>query len=60
MGQQHKHKAFIYLFELAAEWWDWPKTHWVSCLLPLLKGQAQLTTQQLPATNMLEYPNLKR
>lgn len=52
MGPQDDPKAFIQLLEHAAEAWGWLTSQWAVCLLLLLLGEAQLTAQQLPVTNL--------
>ncbi|XP_051521444.1 uncharacterized protein LOC127422083 isoform X6 [Myxocyprinus asiaticus] len=60
MGADDDAEAFLDLFERTAEIWGWPRDQWAARLLPLLSGEAQLAAQQLPATNLLAYDNLKK
>ncbi|XP_051956981.1 uncharacterized protein LOC127625687 [Xyrauchen texanus] len=60
MGAADDPEAFLDLFERTAEIWGWPPEQWAARLIPLLSGEAQLAAQQLPATNLLAYTDLKR
>ncbi|XP_051575031.1 uncharacterized protein LOC127453059 [Myxocyprinus asiaticus] len=60
MGADDDAEAFLDLFERTAEIWGWPRDQWAARLLPLLSGEAQLVAQQLPATNLLAYDDLKK
>lgn len=46
--------------EASVELCLWPTLHWVVRPTLLLSGEAQLTAQELPATNVLEYLDLKQ
>lgn len=59
MGLPDNSKAFLALVEQAIEAWVWLDEQRVAGLLPLLTSKAQLTAQQLPADNQLEYAHLK-
>ncbi|XP_051529229.1 uncharacterized protein LOC127426442 [Myxocyprinus asiaticus] len=60
MGAADDPEAFLDLFERTAEIWGWPLGQWAARLIPLLSGEAQLVTQQLPASSLLAYGDLKR
>ncbi|XP_051531866.1 uncharacterized protein LOC127427948 [Myxocyprinus asiaticus] len=60
MGAADDPEAFLDLFERTAEIWVWPLGQWAARLIPLLSGEAQLEAQQLPATSLLAYGDLKR
>ncbi|XP_051580876.1 zinc finger protein with KRAB and SCAN domains 7-like [Myxocyprinus asiaticus] len=60
MGAADDPEAFLDLFERTAEIWGWPLSQWAARLIPLLSGEAQLAAQQLPATSLLAYGDLKR
>ncbi|XP_051553338.1 zinc finger protein with KRAB and SCAN domains 7-like [Myxocyprinus asiaticus] len=60
MGAADDPEAFLDLFERTAEIWGWPLGQWAARLIPLLSGEAQLAAQQLPATILLAYGDLKR
>ncbi|XP_051539310.1 uncharacterized protein LOC127432366 [Myxocyprinus asiaticus] len=53
-------EAFLNLFERTAEIAGWPRDQWAARFLPLLSGESQLAAQQLPATNLLAYDDLKK
>ncbi|XP_051509646.1 uncharacterized protein LOC127415117 [Myxocyprinus asiaticus] len=53
-------EAFLDLFERTAEIWGWPLGQWAARLIPLLSGEAQLAAQQLPASSLLAYGDLKK
>ncbi|XP_060781588.1 uncharacterized protein LOC132889279 [Neoarius graeffei] len=58
MGPHDDPEAFLALFEQAAEAWGWPVEQRAARLLPLLMGEAQLATLQLPANSRLVYADL--
>lgn len=60
MGPQDDPEAFIQLFERSAEVAGWPRADWAGHLIPLLTGEAQLAAQQLPATNLHVYADLRK
>ncbi|XP_051989667.1 zinc finger protein 445-like [Xyrauchen texanus] len=60
MGPADDTEAFIDLFERTAEIWGWPQDQWAARLVPLLSGEAQLAAQQLPASSLLAYPDLRK
>lgn len=47
------------LFEKTVEACEWPWAHCPVRLIPLLSGEAQVSTQQLPMQNLLVYDDLK-
>ncbi|XP_060786590.1 uncharacterized protein LOC132892211 [Neoarius graeffei] len=60
MGPHDEPKAFIDLFEQAAQTWGWPIERRVARLLPFLTGEVQLAVQQLLDDSQLNYSDLKR
>ncbi len=60
MGAHDDPEAFVDLFEKTAEACGWARTQWPVRLIPLLTGEAQVATQELPVANLLAYKDLKR
>ncbi|XP_060775570.1 zinc finger and SCAN domain-containing protein 29-like [Neoarius graeffei] len=60
MGPQDHPEVFITLFEQVTEASGWPMEQRAARLLPLLTGEAQLATLQLPADRRLAYADLRR
>ncbi|XP_051523485.1 uncharacterized protein LOC127423327 [Myxocyprinus asiaticus] len=60
MGAADDPEAFLDLFKRTADIWGWPLGQWSARLIPLLSGEVQLAAQQLPATSLLAYGDLKR
>lgn len=61
MGPQDDPEAFINLFEKTVEVYEWPQSHWLVRLIPLLSGEVQVASQvQVPVENLLVYEDLKR
>lgn len=58
-GSSCEPKAFIQLFEATVVAWGWATLQWAGHLFLIPSREEQFVAKQLPATNLLEYPDRK-